>query len=265
MQNKVALMTTNDIEQPLAKISDISASLGLLSRLPIPVNFAEAKARGAGAAWAFPIAGMLIALVVGCGARALLHFGVPAQVAAAIALGVQIVITGAMHEDGLADAADGLWGGWEKERRLEIMKDSRIGAYGVLALGLSLLIRWSALSAIFSAASVFAPLVAVAAVSRLPMLALMATLPNARGTGLSASVGQPSKDTLALGSVVTLVAAVVFAGWSFVPLFLFCAVATFVCARIALAKIGGQTGDILGATQQVVEMTALVTLASWAV
>ncbi len=263
MQNKVAFMQTNDIEQPLAKFSDISASLGLLSRLPIPVNFAQAKARGAAAAWAFPIAGMAIALIVGIAGAFLIHLGINPPISAALAIGLQIIITGAMHEDGLADSADGLWGGCEKERRLEIMKDSRIGTYGVLALVLSLLIRWTALSAIFGAGSVFAPLLAVAATSRLPMLVLMTTLPNARGSGLSASVGQPSKDTLALGTVITLVAAVIFSGWSFVPLFLFCTVATLLCAQVAKAKIGGQTGDILGATQQVVELTALVTLASW--
>lgn len=256
-------MQTNDIDEPLAKFSDISASLGLLSRLPIPVNFAEAKARGAAASWAFPVAGMVIALVVGFVVSLLLHFNVTPEIAAAIAIGTQILITGAMHEDGLADSADGLWGGWEKDRRLEIMKDSRIGTYGVLALVLSLLIRWTALSAIFAAGSVFAPLLAVAAASRLPMLALMAILPNARGSGLSASVGKPSKDTLALGTAVTLVAMVFFAGWSFVPLFLFCTLAAMLCAQIAKAKIGGQTGDILGATQQVVEMTALITLSSW--
>lgn len=256
-------MTKNDIEQPLAQVSDITASVGLLSRLPVSVDFVAAKSRGAASAWAFPLAGMVIASIVGFVASLLIDGGVSYQITAGLILGVQILITGAMHEDGLADSADGLWGGWDKDRRLEIMKDSRIGTYGVLALGLSLLIRWGALSAILASGTIYAPLLAAAAVSRLPMLVLMTLLPNARGNGLSASVGRPSKDTLALGSVVTLVATVLLTGWGFVPLTLFASIATLVCALVAKKKIGGQTGDILGATQQVVEMTALITLASW--
>jgi len=256
-------MPSNDTDKPLAQVGDVTASVGLLSRLPVSIDMVAAQDRGAAAAWAFPVAGLIVAVLAAWVASMSMGLGVSAAIAAGIALAVQIIITGAMHEDGLADSADGLWGGWDTERRLEIMKDSRIGTYGVLALGLSLLLRWAALTAIYQTGSIYGPMLAAAAVSRLPMLVLLALLPNARGEGLSASVGTPSKDTLALGSVVTLLAAVLLAGWGFVPLFIFGSLATLVCAQVARKKIGGQTGDILGATQQVVEITALITLASW--
>ena len=111
---------------------DLRLALGLLTRLPLPST--PDMARGAQAAWAWPLAGLapaaLAALAMALGSA----LGVLPGVAAALGLAVSVMVTGAMHEDGLADTADGLWGGWTPERRLEIMKDSRIGAYGVIAL-----------------------------------------------------------------------------------------------------------------------------------
>lgn len=243
------------------RFADIRIALGLLSRLPVRVSDDE-YSRAAAASWAFPVAGAVIACLVAVLASLLLVLDVPAPVAAALALASQIIMTGAMHEDGLADSADGLWGGWTTERRLEIMKDSHIGSYGVLALGLSLLIRFSALSALFAAGHVWAPLLIGAAASRVPMVVLMHWLDHARKNGLSHSVGRPGKHPVGLALGIAVILAFALTGVVAFVLFILLCLTTFACSAIASARIGGQTGDILGATQQVSEITILVVLAA---
>ena len=117
----------------LMSLTDIPAALGLLTRLPIPVDAGQATARGAKAAWAYPVVGLVLACLIGGPAWTISDF-MPPAILAALVLVALITLTGALHEDGLADTTDGLWGGWEPARRLEIMKDSQIGSYGVLAL-----------------------------------------------------------------------------------------------------------------------------------
>lgn len=237
---------------------DVPAAIGLLTRLPVPVNAAQATARGAKAAWAYPIAGLAVALLLGLIGG--LTDGLLPQVQAAILLAVMVIVTGALHEDGLADTADGLWGGWDKARRLEIMKDSRIGAYGVIALVVTLLLRWICLSVLLAQSDWVYALIAVAVVSRAPMVVLMAVMSNARGAGLSQSVGRPTPATAVLAVGVAAAAALLCLGWSGLVLCAFAAIATACCGAIAQRKIGGQTGDILGASQQISEITLLIVL-----
>lgn len=247
---------------PLVYIADITAAIGLLTRLPVKVDSDRATERGASSAWAYPLVGVLVACIAALTATIVVGIGVNAPLAAALALTVQVVITGAMHEDGLSDAADGLWGGWTKERRLEIMKDSRIGAYGVIALVLSLLIRWLALSTILAHTGFSWSLIAIAALSRANMLVLMGTLPNARDGGLSKSVGRPDVNTVIIGGFIALLILLICVTRHAPLMLLLTALAALACAAIARRKINGQTGDILGATQQVTEIALLVTLAS---
>ena len=124
-------------KSPIVSLGDITAALGLLSRLPVRVDTSRATARGAQAAWAYPIAGLILAALACAIAQIALMLGVPAPLTAGLALASLVIMTGAMHEDGLADSTDGLWGGWDKDRRLAIMKDSHIGAYGVIACPIS--------------------------------------------------------------------------------------------------------------------------------
>jgi len=184
-------MTKSD-KEPLIQFSDVPAAIGLLTRLPVPVDGEAAAERGAQAAWAYPIAGLLVAMIAGVVGQCALWIGLPAQVVAVFVLLALIVPTGALHEDGLADSADGLWGGWTKERRLEIMKDSRIGAYGVIALVLSLMLRGAALNVLIQADLMWPALLIGAAFGRASMVALMAFMQNARSSGLSQSVGRPN-------------------------------------------------------------------------
>ena len=249
-------MAQSDIA--LIAAGDPATAISLLTRLPLRSD----HGRGAAAAWAWPLAGLAVAVPAVLLAYLATSLGLSGGSAAALVLVVQTVLTGAMHEDGLADSADGLWGGWTRERRLEIMRDSRIGTYGTMALVLITLLRWQALTTLITAGHVLAPVLATALLSRAAMAALMAALPNARGTGLSHSVGQPEPRTALLAGTIAVVVALLLTGWSGLAAALVALLVIIAIALIARAKIGGQTGDILGATQQLTEAAMLLTLAS---
>ena len=159
---------------------DLMAAFGLLTRLPVKVQMEQAVARGARAAWAWPLAGAAVALLAGCAGWLAAGFG--AAIAAGVMLAVMVVLTGALHEDGLADFADGIWGGQTPDRRLEIMKDSRIGSYGALALVLSLGLRWQGLTILAEQSGVAAAmaLLALGAASRAGVVLALAVMPAAR-------------------------------------------------------------------------------------
>ncbi|MEP2533281.1 adenosylcobinamide-GDP ribazoletransferase [Shimia sp.] len=235
---------------------DILTAIALLSRLPMRADFS----RGARASWAYPIAGAVIAAMAALPTAAALALGIPPTLAALVWVAVSVIICGAMHEDGLADCADGFWGGWERDRRLEIMKDSRIGAYGVIALCLSLGARWLAVGIILQSDTWLWPLLITALLSRAIMPALMTALPHARDNGLSHAQGRPGVPTTTLGACLAVTAAVALMGLSGLSLALLAGMSTVICGLIARTKIGGQTGDVLGATQQVTEITLLVAL-----
>jgi adenosylcobinamide-GDP ribazoletransferase len=167
-----------------------------------------------------------------------------------------------MHEDGLADTADGFWGGFTTERRLEIMKDSHIGTYGVIALVLSLLVRWAMFTTLVSNGAILAPMVAAATLSRTPMVGMMALMPNARRGGLSASVGRPGVPVAGLALAFALLIALPLAGAASLPVLLATALPAIGLVLVANRKIGGQTGDVLGAGQQLVEIAVLAVLAT---
>ncbi|GAB1362621.1 hypothetical protein MASR1M32_18570 [Rhodobacter sp.] len=151
------------------------SSLALLTRLPLP----DHRPCGADAAWAWPVVGGVVGAIAAFACSVLLALGVPAGPAAAATLAVLALVTGALHEDGLADTADGLLGGRDAARRLEIMKDSRIGGFGALALVLVTLASWSALTALIAGGHHCAALIAACTLSRAPMAVVMAALPPA--------------------------------------------------------------------------------------
>lgn len=241
----------------LMMAQDIAASFGLLTRLPIKLDSDAATARGAAAAWAWPIVGAFVGALAWAMGAVSLGLGLAPGFAAGLALIAATMVTGAMHEDGLADSADGLWGGWDKARRLAIMKDSHIGTYGVMALLLINLLRWQALTQLFTAPSGLT-IIGVAALSRVPMVLLMARLRNARGTGLAQSVGRPTRQTAGLAAAIGAGIAIICFGWGAVPVALAMLATTLILGLIAKAKIDGQTGDILGASQQLAESVGLV-------
>ena len=246
-------------DTPLIARDDISAATGLLMRLPITVDGAKATARGAASAWAFPLVGAIVGVIMAAATALLIAMDVPAGIVAGLVLALAVIITGAMHEDGLADCADGFWGGWDRARRLAIMKDSHIGVYGVCALGLTLLLRWFAMVGIIAYGLHWVAFIAIGALSRTGMLVLMGTMINARDHGLSQSVGRPDQGTVWIGVAIAAAVAIMCGYLVLIPM---AVLATLACGLIARAKIGGQTGDVLGATQQITEVTLLITVAS---
>jgi len=142
------------------------------------------------------------------------------------------------------------------------MKDSRIGAYGVIAIAVSMLTRWLLLSYLLGTFWGACAIVMAAVISRSAMVAVMAWQPNARDTGLSQSVGRPTGQTACIAAGIAALGTVAFGLWIAVMLALVCVAVTWICGRIAQAKIGGQTGDILGATQQMTEIAAGIVLVS---
>lgn len=241
---------------------DVPAAAGLLTRVPVQVNTDLAIQRGPLAAWAYPIVGLKIAVAMAVLGLCAGWVGIAPPIAAGLMLALSVILTGAMHEDGLADSADGLWGGWDKAKRLEIMKDSRNGAYGVLALVVSMIIRWAALTAILLTDHWIAALIAVGMLSRAAMVALMTGLPNARDTGLSQSVGRPKPVTAWLAIGAATLGAFFALGLTAGTLLIVAGITASLWAGIAHRKIGGQTGDILGATQQFTEIALLITLSA---
>ncbi len=238
------------------QVADLGEAIGLLTRMPITSD----GARGAKAAWAWPVVGALVGFLAAAGAGIVLLLGFSEWIASGVALAVLIILTGAMHEDGLADCADGFWGAYDPETRLNIMADSRIGTYGMIALILSLMLRWSLIDAVFTAGYLFGPLIVAAALSRVPMVVLMQWLPPARESGLSARVGRPTQDTLILSGAAALLIALLFVGFAAVPAALAAAGICWGIMWVARAKIGGQTGDVLGASQQIAEIGVLAAL-----
>lgn len=249
-------MSENDM--PRMQLGDVVEALGLLTRIPVNAS----GNRAVQSAWAWPIAGVIVAFLAVLTGWIATLLGVPPMLAAALTLVTQIVATGALHEDGLADCADGFWGGLDRAKRLAIMKDSRIGTYGVVVLVLSLLLRWSAITILIEQHFLLGGLVTAAALSRVPMVALMALVEPARPDGLSHSVGRPTHESLLLASAAAMAIAMLFAGFAAIPVAVIVAGLSFGTARIASQKIGGQTGDVLGASQQIAEIAALVTLVS---
>lgn len=241
-------------------VDDIWMAFGLLTRLPLPERQWNDTRDASMAAWAYPVVGLILALIAGGTGFVLLALGVPTGVAAAFILGLFTVLTGAMHEDGLADAADGLWGGHVVAQRLAIMKDSHIGAYGVLALVTSFALRWSALTALISAGWLWAPLMAIAPLSRAAMAWVMYALPNARADGLSHMTGRPGRTGTLMAAGIAALCGFAGIGPAALGTLMVAAITAAMCMAIARAKIGGQTGDILGATQQMTEIALLTSL-----
>lgn len=245
---------------PAAWWADFRGALALLTRLP--VRPPPSMAIWPRACRTFPLAGTVVGLVGAIAFAIAVHIGLPVTVAAIAALAATMLLTGALHEDGLADMADGFGGGDDREAKLTIMRDSRIGAYGVLALVLTTLGRIAALVSL-GLPGAAAALVAAHALSRGALPAVMHREATARTDGLGASVGRPSAAealwAAGTGAVVALLALGPGAGLAAI---LAAAAASLVVAGLARQQIGGYTGDTLGATQQSAELAVLLAAAA---
>ncbi len=240
--------------------ADLAAGFGLLTRFPVGWLVRPGQPYRPGRAiWCYPLAGASIGVCVGVGLTGARSLGFGPGVSAAWALCVALVLTGGLHEDGLADLADGCGGGHTPEKRLEIMRDSRIGAFGALALGASLLIRFAALAELASrpAAGIVAILAAAGALSRMAMLPVL-QLPPARADGLGRSLGAPTRSVLSGLVLTAALIALVVLPLRLVPgaLAVTVSVGWFV-GRFAVSRLGGRTGDVLGACVMAAECVLL--------
>lgn len=231
----------------------VGVAFQFLTRIPVRVTgFDEADLRRS--LGAFPLVGLAVA-GVGVGVRVAGDLLWTPAVATVLAVLAMVAVTGAFHEDGLADAADGLWGGSDAERRLEIMRDSRLGTYGTVALVGALALRLALLMDLDPAD--FARAVVVGHVlGRASTLLVLRRAPLVPGSAAGLS-GGPSTGAVTVAAVTVLLCLVTALGW-WAPVPLVVAVlATIVAVRVAGRRLTALSGDVLGATNQVVHLSAM--------
>jgi adenosylcobinamide-GDP ribazoletransferase len=246
---------------------EVRTCLGFLTRIPVFSVEYSGHASLATAAWAFPIVG----LVVGLAGAIILWFtdlfSLGAQLSALVTIAGMTLLTGALHEDGLADTADGFGLSGDKERRLEVMHDPRTGVFGMVALIIAFSGRWLALGdliAISHSDGIWA-LLAANAISRGLLPFVMHAVPHARSDGLSFAAGRPeARPAWIAVSISALAAFFAFGFGGAIVILLLAGIVAFVVTKIAQRLIGGQTGDVLGAIQQLTELAVLASAASLA-
>lgn len=251
---------------------DLARCLRFYSRLPVPSLPWEADPHALPdfprLARVLPLAGATLGVLPALALAFALALGLGPWLAAALSVAAMTLITGAFHEDGLADTADS-FGGATRERRLDIMRDSRIGSFGASALMLVMILRIGALAEILMRSDMATGIVAVlitAALSRTAGLMPLVFLPPARLEGASYAVGQPPREAFwfaaGLASVLAVALGVV-GGLSISGILLmlgFSGLSGLAMTRFSKRHIQGQTGDIAGATQQLAEVAALLAL-----
>ena len=233
---------------------DCCVSGSFLTRLPFPsVKGAGKKGSLGAASRAFPLVGAVIGVIAGLSLMAGASLNLHPLACALIALAVAALVTGALHEDGLADVADGFGGGSTKAAKLKIMHDSRIGTFGVLAVIFSVGIRAGILAGLPGPGLGAAALIAAAALSRGLLPAAMHFMEPARKSGLAAKAGTPDREGWMKGLALGALLSFLFLGpWGGVV----------ALAWLANRQIGGITGDVLGAQQQAAETAILIAAAA---
>lgn len=247
-----------------ALLGELVAAFMLLTRLPVGwFGCLCADNSFARAVWAYPIVGVAIGAIGAAVYWLSARIGMPPAFAAVCVIAATVLATGALHEDALADMADGFGGGRSRAQKLEIMRDSRVGTFGVLALVLSVAARAAAITSIAVPGKVAIALIATGSLARGAMLVPVILLSPARTDGLGAGLRTAGKTRALLGLVLSATIAFLLLS----PVAAAGAVATAVSAALCLSalawrQIGGYTGDVLGATEMIAECSALGLLAA---
>jgi adenosylcobinamide-GDP ribazoletransferase len=247
-----------------SRVAELVAAFGLLTRLPMPRRIEGAPSGRA--IWAWPVVGAVVGAIGAVLFLVAARLGLAPWLSALLALAATMLVTGGLHEDGLADMADGIGGGGTAERRLAIMKDSRIGSFGALALIFSVILRAGALATIAMAAApgvVAGALVLAGVIGRTGMLVPLLLLRPARPGGLGAMLGPPEPIRVGIAAAIAVVLALLLRPVAMVePMIVAAVIATGVVTWIAWRRLGGQTGDVLGAVEQVTECAVLLALSA---
>ncbi len=237
---------------------DLSSGLGLLTRIPVPRT--AQPHRMSSSAWLWPLIGALLGLLAAISAMLLLLVALPPILCAILIVALLLSVTGALHEDGLADCADGLPNGNTAQERIRIMRDSRIGAFGTLALLLAVSLRIACLEALLATPHAMAALMIAGAVSRGAVVIVMGVMPPAAQDGLSSESGQPTATGCIIASGIALGTVLWLSGLSWLPALLATTTAVAGFCLYVRRQIGGQTGDVLGAVQVIAELTCLLSI-----
>jgi adenosylcobinamide-GDP ribazoletransferase len=244
----------------LPAAADLLVAFGLLTRLPLPRG-ATASSTGA-SVWAWPLVGLVIG-AIGAAAYALAwHGGLFSWLAGLAAVIAMVVATGGFHEDGLADTADGIGGGAAPEQRLLIMKDSRIGSFGALALIASVGLRAGALAQLAEPRLVLRALIVAAVLGRAAMPGVVLLSSPARPGGLGAALGTLRSTRVAIGwAIAVLLCLLLERPHAMLEATFATVVVAAAMAALGARNLGGYTGDTLGATEQLAECAVLLVLA----
>ncbi|RDJ99422.1 adenosylcobinamide-GDP ribazoletransferase [Paraburkholderia lacunae] len=253
---------------PLAELRYFFTALGYFTRVPVPrwvgyePHYLNAAARY------FPLVGVLVG-----GLSALVYLAslrvFPAGVAVLLSMAASLVVTGAFHEDGLADCVDAFGGAYTRDDVLRIMRDSRIGAFGAIALVIALALKWQALAAMppMRAASL---MIAAHAASRASAIGYLATLDYVRAEGKARPVAQRLSGSASICAAVSGLPWLLWPSWRDGPDWRFACVTLAVLAALHFAmgryfvrRIGGYTGDCLGFAQQIFELSIYLVGLAW--
>lgn len=243
---------------------DVAVAGAFLTRLPFRPRGTVTMADLGPAARAFPLIGLLVGGLAGGALWVAGRFDLHPLACAVIGLAVGTWLTGALHEDGLADFADGI-GAAERARRLEIMRDSRIGSFGVLALIFSVGLKAALLAGFLGPGLAAAALMAAAGVSRGAVVLIMARLAPARSDGLGHGASKPDGAATLTALALSILIAFLLLDWQpaiWAIVLALCAVGMI--GWLARRRLGGYTGDVLGAAQQAAEIAVLLAAGAFA-
>ncbi|MCB8879801.1 adenosylcobinamide-GDP ribazoletransferase [Acidisoma cellulosilytica] len=245
----------------MAILGDLIAAFGLLTRLPLPK--ARSVSPMAAGVWAWPLAGLVVGLIGAAVYSLAWHWHLSPCLAALLSVIAMVIATGGFHEDGLADSADGIGGGATAERRLAIMKDSRIGSFGALALIASIGLRVGALAQIADPRFVFPALIVAGMAGRAAMPGVVLLSKPAKPGGLAAALGALDRKRVWGGWVIALLLSLLaLHGHHLLPVIVVTMILVLAMVALGRRMLGGYTGDTLGATEQLTECAVLLVLAS---
>lgn len=233
-------------------------ALSFFTRLPIGRrDFGNVTL--AQSAWAFPIVGAVIGALDGLFYLAMLNLGIASNIAAWLTIIFHLLLTGGLHEDGLADTADGLASGKTIEQKLAIMRDSRIGSYGVLTLVTVISLRANIISGFADNLPTLLLFVAAAAASRGFMVIFMQSTTYARNDGLAANSGKPSIANTLTAALISIISLLLTSQIYSALIAIYTLAVLYIIIRYVVIKnFGGITGDTLGASQQLSEVAMLI-------